>query len=71
MDYYAYFDKSPGTVNWLYSALLIFMGRFWFVIFFSFIFILCSVQELFLKGKYLEEYMILNMKMGNGKVGRI
>ena len=25
----------------------------------------------FLKGKYLEEYMVLNMKMGNGKVGRI
>jgi hypothetical protein len=21
--------------------------------------------------KYLEEYMVLNMKMGNGKVGRI
>jgi len=26
---------------------------------------------LFLKGKYLEAYMVLNMKMGNGKVGRI
>jgi hypothetical protein len=26
---------------------------------------------LFLKGKYLEEYMVLNMKIGNGKVGRI
>jgi len=26
---------------------------------------------LFLKGKYLEEYMVLNMKMGNRKVGRI
>jgi hypothetical protein len=26
---------------------------------------------LFLKGKYLEEYMFLNMKMVNGKVGRI
>jgi hypothetical protein len=26
---------------------------------------------LFLKGKYLEEYMVLNIKMGNGKVGRI
>jgi hypothetical protein len=25
----------------------------------------------FLKGKYLEEYTFLNMKMGNGKVGRI
>jgi len=25
----------------------------------------------FLKGKYLEEYMVLNMKRGNGKVGRI
>ena len=25
----------------------------------------------FLKGKYLEEYMVLNMKTGNGKVGRI
>jgi len=25
----------------------------------------------FLKGKYLEEYMVLNMKMGNGKVERI
>jgi len=24
-----------------------------------------------MKGKYLEEYMVLNMKMGNGKVGRI
>jgi hypothetical protein len=24
-----------------------------------------------LKGKYLEDYMVLNMKMGNGKVGRI
>jgi hypothetical protein len=24
-----------------------------------------------LKGKYLEEYMVLNMKIGNGKVGRI
>jgi hypothetical protein len=24
-----------------------------------------------LKGIYLEEYMVLNMKMGNGKVGRI
>jgi hypothetical protein len=23
-----------------------------------------------LKGNYLEEYMVLNMKMGNGKVGR-
>ena len=22
-------------------------------------------------GKYLEEYMVLNMKTGNGKVGRI
>jgi hypothetical protein len=26
---------------------------------------------LFLKGKYLEEYMVLNMKMGNGNVGQI
>jgi hypothetical protein len=26
---------------------------------------------LFLKGKYFEEHMALNMKMGNGKVGRI
>ena len=26
---------------------------------------------LFLKGNYLEEYMVLNMKMGNGRVGRI
>jgi len=26
---------------------------------------------LFLKGKYLEKYMVLNMKMGNGKLGRI
>jgi hypothetical protein len=26
---------------------------------------------LILKGKYLEEYMVLNMKMGNGKVGQI
>jgi len=26
---------------------------------------------LFWEGKYLEEYMVLNMKMGNGKVGRI
>jgi hypothetical protein len=26
---------------------------------------------LFFKGKYLEEHMVLNMKMGNGKVGRI
>ena len=25
----------------------------------------------FLKGKYLEEYMVLNMKTGNGKVGQI
>jgi len=25
----------------------------------------------FFKGKYLEEYMVLNMKTGNGKVGRI
>jgi len=25
----------------------------------------------FLKGKYLEEYMVLNMKMGSGKLGRI
>jgi hypothetical protein len=25
----------------------------------------------FRKGKYLEEYMVLNMKTGNGKVGRI
>jgi hypothetical protein len=25
----------------------------------------------FQKVKYLEEYMVLNMKMGNGKVGRI
>jgi hypothetical protein len=25
----------------------------------------------FLKGKYLEEYVVLNMKTGNGKVGRI
>jgi hypothetical protein len=24
-----------------------------------------------LKGKYLEEYMVLNIKMGNGKLGRI
>jgi hypothetical protein len=23
-----------------------------------------------LKGKYLEEYMVLNMKMGNGELGR-
>jgi len=23
----------------------------------------------FLKGKYLEEYMVLNMKMENGKLG--
>jgi len=23
------------------------------------------------KGKYLEEYIVLNMKTGNGKVGRI
>jgi len=27
--------------------------------------------SLFLKEKYLEEYMVRNMKMGNGKVGRI
>jgi hypothetical protein len=26
---------------------------------------------LFLKGKYLEEYMVVNMKMGKRKVGRI
>jgi len=26
---------------------------------------------LILKEKYLEEYMVLNMKTGNGKVGRI
>ena len=26
---------------------------------------------LILKGKYLEEYMVLNMKTGNEKVGRI
>ena len=26
---------------------------------------------LFLKGKYLEEYMVLNMEMGDRKVGRI
>ena len=26
---------------------------------------------LILKGKYLEEYMVLNMKTENGKVGRI
>jgi len=26
---------------------------------------------LFLKGKYLEEYMVINMKMGNGKLGQI
>ena len=26
---------------------------------------------LILKGNYLEEYMVLNMKTGNGKVGRI
>jgi hypothetical protein len=25
----------------------------------------------FLKGKYFEEYMAINMKMGSGKVGRI
>jgi len=25
----------------------------------------------FLKGKYLEEYVVLKMKMGDGKVGRI
>jgi hypothetical protein len=25
----------------------------------------------FLKGKYLEEYMVLNMKIGSGKLGRI
>jgi len=25
----------------------------------------------FRKRKYLEEYMVLNMKMGNGNVGRI
>ena len=30
----------------------------------------CVANEL-LKGKYLEEYMVLNMKMGNGEVGRI
>ena len=44
MDY-TYFDKSPGTLNWLYTASLIFVGRFWFVIFFSLILILCSMQE--------------------------
>jgi len=26
---------------------------------------------LIFKGKYLEEYMVLNMETGNGKVGRI
>ena len=26
---------------------------------------------IFLEGKYLEEYKVLNMKTGNGKVGRI
>jgi hypothetical protein len=26
---------------------------------------------LFLKGKYLEEHIVLNMKMGNGNVGQI
>jgi len=30
-----------------------------------------DVDEEFLKGKYLEEYMVLNMKTGNGKVGQI
>ena len=25
----------------------------------------------FLKGKYLEDCMVLNMKTGNGKIGRI
>jgi hypothetical protein len=27
--------------------------------------------DLFVVGEYLEEYMVLNMKKGNGKVGRI
>jgi hypothetical protein len=31
----------------------------------------CDEEGLFLKGKYLEEYRVLNMKMGNGKLGRI
>jgi hypothetical protein len=26
-------------------------------------------ERKFLKGKYLEEYMVLNMKTGNGKPG--
>jgi len=28
-------------------------------------------KALIFEGKYLEEYMVLNMKMGKGKVGRI
>jgi hypothetical protein len=28
-------------------------------------------QAVLIFGKYLEEYKVLNMKMGNGKVGRI
>ena len=28
-------------------------------------------KALLLKGKYLEEYVVLNVKTGNGKVGRI
>jgi len=30
-----------------------------------------TVNKKVLKEKYLEEYMVLNMKMENGKVGRI
>jgi len=30
-----------------------------------------TISANFLKGKYLEENMFLNMKMGNEKVGRI
>ena len=29
------------------------------------------IEAIIMKGKYLEEYVVLNMKTGNGKVGRI
>ena len=37
----------------------------------GFHFVAVHALSAYLKKKYSEEYMVLNMKMGNGKVGRI
>ena len=43
----------------------------WVIIYLYFYVVFFYLVDLFVVGEYLEEYMVLNMKKGNGKAGRI